>query len=39
MGRSLTYHPSLARANPMLNLSLNPSHDLGFHEDSISVAR
>ncbi|NXL37693.1 CDHR2 protein, partial [Glaucidium brasilianum] len=26
-------------ANPMLNLSLNPSHDLGFHEDSISVAR
>ncbi|XP_032861854.2 cadherin-related family member 2 isoform X2 [Tyto alba] len=25
-------------ANPMLNLSLNPSHDLGFHEDSISVA-
>ncbi|NWX49731.1 CDHR2 protein, partial [Steatornis caripensis] len=26
-------------ANPMLNLSLNPSHDLGFHEeDSSSVA-
>ncbi|NXD76304.1 CDHR2 protein, partial [Halcyon senegalensis] len=25
-------------ANPMLNLSLDPSHDLGFHEDSISVA-
>ncbi|NXL42538.1 CDHR2 protein, partial [Podilymbus podiceps] len=24
-------------ANPMLNLSLDPSHDLGFHEDSISV--
>ncbi|NXV43424.1 CDHR2 protein, partial [Uria aalge] len=26
-------------ANPMLNLSIDPSHDLGFHEDSISVAR
>ncbi|NXX78676.1 CDHR2 protein, partial [Urocolius indicus] len=25
-------------ANPMLNLYLDPSHDLGFHEDSISVA-
>ncbi|KFQ30493.1 Cadherin-related family member 2, partial [Merops nubicus] len=25
-------------ANPMLNLALDPSHDLGFHEDSISVA-
>ncbi|NXP53242.1 CDHR2 protein, partial [Heliornis fulica] len=25
-------------ANPMLNLSLDPSHDLGFHEDSTSVA-
>ncbi|PKK21812.1 cadherin-related family member 2 [Columba livia] len=25
-------------ANPMLNLSLDPSHDLGFHEDSLSVA-
>ncbi|NXX54172.1 CDHR2 protein, partial [Scopus umbretta] len=25
-------------ANPMLNLSLDPSHDLGFHEDSSSVA-
>ncbi|NWI29455.1 CDHR2 protein, partial [Sula dactylatra] len=25
-------------ANPMLNLPLDPSHDLGFHEDSISVA-
>ncbi|NXW05415.1 CDHR2 protein, partial [Fregetta grallaria] len=25
-------------ANPMLNLSLDPSHDLGFHEDSNSVA-
>ncbi|XP_066053096.1 cadherin-related family member 2 [Chamaea fasciata] len=24
-------------ANPMLNLPLDPSHDLGFHEDSISV--
>ncbi|NXS29599.1 CDHR2 protein, partial [Pomatostomus ruficeps] len=24
-------------ANPMLNLRLDPSHDLGFHEDSISV--
>ncbi|XP_074958644.1 cadherin-related family member 2 isoform X1 [Phalacrocorax aristotelis] len=24
-------------ANPMLNLSLDPSHDLGFHEDSSSV--
>ncbi|NXP06087.1 CDHR2 protein, partial [Thinocorus orbignyianus] len=24
-------------ANPMLNLSIDPSHDLGFHEDSISV--
>ncbi|NXI79711.1 CDHR2 protein, partial [Rhipidura dahli] len=24
-------------ANPMLNHPLNPSHDLGFHEDSISV--
>lgn len=39
MGRSLTCHLSLARANPMLNLSLDPSHDLGFHEDSSSVAR
>ncbi|NXJ02776.1 CDHR2 protein, partial [Psophia crepitans] len=27
-----------AGANPMLNLSLDPSHDLGFHEDSNSVA-
>ncbi|NXC18890.1 CDHR2 protein, partial [Corythaeola cristata] len=26
-------------ANPILNLSLDPSHDLGFHEDSISVVR
>ncbi|NXG53765.1 CDHR2 protein, partial [Psilopogon haemacephalus] len=25
-------------ANPILNVSLDPSHDLGFHEDSISVA-
>ncbi|NXQ97363.1 CDHR2 protein, partial [Sagittarius serpentarius] len=25
-------------ANPMLNLSISPSHDLGFHEDSSSVA-
>ncbi|NXS59559.1 CDHR2 protein, partial [Brachypteracias leptosomus] len=25
-------------ANPMLNLPLDPSHDLGFHEDSSSVA-
>ncbi|XP_065705229.1 cadherin-related family member 2 isoform X1 [Patagioenas fasciata] len=25
-------------ANPMLNLSLDPSHDLGFHEDSLSMA-
>ncbi|KGL87158.1 Cadherin-related family member 2, partial [Charadrius vociferus] len=25
-------------ANPMLNLSIDPSHDLGFHEDTISVA-
>ncbi|NXH14373.1 CDHR2 protein, partial [Bucco capensis] len=25
-------------ANPMLNLSLDPSHDLGFHEDSSSIA-
>ncbi|XP_061859027.1 cadherin-related family member 2 [Colius striatus] len=25
-------------ANPMLNFHLDPSHDLGFHEDSISVA-
>ncbi|XP_010000407.1 PREDICTED: cadherin-related family member 2 [Chaetura pelagica] len=25
-------------ANPMLNLSLDPSHDLGFHEDSVSIA-
>ncbi|KAM6122668.1 cadherin-related family member 2 [Phoenicopterus ruber ruber] len=25
-------------ANPMLNLSLDPSHDLGFHEDSTSVS-
>ncbi|NXJ66468.1 CDHR2 protein, partial [Rostratula benghalensis] len=25
-------------ANPMLNVSIDPSHDLGFHEDSISVA-
>ncbi|XP_054698259.1 cadherin-related family member 2 isoform X5 [Grus americana] len=25
-------------ANPMLNVSLDPSHDLGFHEDSNSVA-
>ncbi|XP_059681564.1 LOW QUALITY PROTEIN: cadherin-related family member 2 [Gavia stellata] len=25
-------------ANPMLNLSVDPSHDLGFHEDSSSVA-
>ncbi|NXE05141.1 CDHR2 protein, partial [Lophotis ruficrista] len=25
-------------ANPMLNLSLDPSHDLGFHEDASSVA-
>ncbi|XP_030314986.1 cadherin-related family member 2 isoform X1 [Calypte anna] len=25
-------------ANPMLNFSLDPSHDLGFHEDSGSVA-
>ncbi|KAF1617920.1 Cadherin-related family member 2, partial [Eudyptes chrysolophus] len=25
-------------ANPMLNLSFDPSHDLGFHEDSSSVA-
>ncbi|NXT88328.1 CDHR2 protein, partial [Anhinga rufa] len=25
-------------ANPVLNLSLDPSHDLGFHEDSSSVA-
>ncbi|NXB41383.1 CDHR2 protein, partial [Eulacestoma nigropectus] len=24
-------------ANPMLNCPLDPSHDLGFHEDSISV--
>ncbi|NXN89469.1 CDHR2 protein, partial [Bombycilla garrulus] len=24
-------------ANPMLNQPLDPSHDLGFHEDSISV--
>ncbi|NWW30206.1 CDHR2 protein, partial [Panurus biarmicus] len=24
-------------ANPMLNRPLDPSHDLGFHEDSISV--
>ncbi|XP_075622689.1 cadherin-related family member 2 isoform X1 [Balearica regulorum gibbericeps] len=24
-------------ANPMLNVSLDPSHDLGFHEDSNSV--
>ncbi|PKU30754.1 cadherin-related family member 2 [Limosa lapponica baueri] len=24
-------------ANPMLNLSIDPSHDLGFHEDSVSV--
>ncbi|XP_015731589.1 cadherin-related family member 2 isoform X2 [Coturnix japonica] len=26
------------RANPMLNLSLDPSHDLGFHEETSSVA-
>ncbi|NXC48668.1 CDHR2 protein, partial [Penelope pileata] len=26
------------RANPMLNLSMDPSHDLGFHEDTSSVA-
>ncbi|XP_064377027.1 cadherin-related family member 2 isoform X2 [Dromaius novaehollandiae] len=25
-------------ANPVLNLSLDPSHDLGFHEDSCSMA-
>ncbi|NXY50681.1 CDHR2 protein, partial [Ceuthmochares aereus] len=25
-------------ANPMLNLTIDPSHDLGFHEDSSSVA-
>ncbi|NXT24697.1 CDHR2 protein, partial [Syrrhaptes paradoxus] len=25
-------------ANPMLNISLDPSHDPGFHEDSSSVA-
>ncbi|NXA19893.1 CDHR2 protein, partial [Ibidorhyncha struthersii] len=25
-------------ANPMLNVSIDPSHDLGFHEDTISVA-
>ncbi|NXX98090.1 CDHR2 protein, partial [Centropus bengalensis] len=25
-------------ANPMLNLRIDPSHDLGFHEDSSSVA-
>ncbi|XP_010179971.1 PREDICTED: cadherin-related family member 2, partial [Mesitornis unicolor] len=25
-------------ANPILNLSLDPSKDLGFHEDSVSVA-
>ncbi|NWQ87666.1 CDHR2 protein, partial [Burhinus bistriatus] len=25
-------------ANPMLNVSIDPSHDLGFHEDSVSVA-
>ncbi|KAM6408684.1 cadherin-related family member 2 [Rhynochetos jubatus] len=25
-------------ANPMLNLPLDPSHDLGFHEDSDSVS-
>ncbi|XP_075570940.1 cadherin-related family member 2 [Pelecanus crispus] len=25
-------------ANPMLNISLDPSHDLGFHDDSTSVA-
>ncbi|XP_054073842.1 cadherin-related family member 2 isoform X2 [Rissa tridactyla] len=25
-------------ANPILNLSIDPSHDLGFHEDSVSVA-
>ncbi|NXU51295.1 CDHR2 protein, partial [Turnix velox] len=25
-------------ANPMLNLSIDPSHDLGFHEDNASVA-
>ncbi|XP_068815327.1 cadherin-related family member 2 [Struthio camelus] len=25
-------------ANPVLNLSLDPSHDLGFHEDSCSLA-
>jgi len=36
---SLTCHPSLARANPILNVSLDPSHDLGFHDDSSSVAR
>ncbi|OXB61385.1 hypothetical protein ASZ78_000253 [Callipepla squamata] len=26
------------RANPMLNLSLDPSHDLGFHEETSSLA-
>ncbi|NXN70978.1 CDHR2 protein, partial [Himantopus himantopus] len=25
-------------ANPMLNVSIDPSHDLGFHEDTVSVA-
>ncbi|NWH70773.1 CDHR2 protein, partial [Piaya cayana] len=25
-------------ANPMLNLAIDPSHDLGFHEDTSSVA-
>ncbi|XP_069725418.1 cadherin-related family member 2 [Phaenicophaeus curvirostris] len=25
-------------ANPMLNLTIDPSHDLGFHEDTSSVA-
>ncbi|XP_021266449.1 cadherin-related family member 2 [Numida meleagris] len=26
------------RANPMLNVSLDPSHDLGFHEETSSLA-
>nr|XP_009940926.1 PREDICTED: cadherin-related family member 2 [Opisthocomus hoazin] len=28
----------LSMANPILNVSLDPSHDLGFHDDSSSVA-
>lgn len=38
-GRSLTCLLSSARANPMLNLPMDLSHDLGFHEDTSSLAR